>query len=220
MKKIFVIILMFISFLGFSLPILNPSPDVVNEGTVQVVMVSSGSYGLRYGLFGIMEVGYSSVEGDGYLKIGFENLLGVPLKVATTYGYLFDGTGFVVNGILGYEGEKVKVSGGMMFSKSQEYSADSIDLVDLYELNPFVSLNVKIDNISNVNIEANFPVYTSNSSASRSIPSLSLYATQKYDNVFFYKYAAIYGGIKYDFATVKILFGVSGEIELIKNPEN
>lgn len=206
-----------ISITIFSVPVLNPSSDIIDEGAVQILAISNGNIGIRYGLFGFIEVGASENEGAGYLKLGTKNLLNIPLQLSASYGYGYDGSGYIINGVLGIDMKSLYFSGGIMFSKSQSYDYEKNDFIDLYELNPFATLVVKIDEISTFNMETNFPVYSSNISASGISPSISIYATQKYDNVFFYKYVGIYGGVKYDFKVVKILFGVSGEISFFTN---
>ncbi|WP_129409150.1 hypothetical protein [Marinitoga lauensis] len=220
MKKRYLLMILCILSLSlnvFSLPLLNPSPEIVDEGNMQLELVSYGNIAIRYGLFGFMEVGASENEGNGYLKMGLKNISGVPFNIALSYGYIYGDNNYILNGVFGYTGEKIRISGGAAFSKNEDYDYEKDKSITNYELDPFMAVTMKIDDRSAVNFETNLPISLGDSGTNYGLPVISIYGTQKYDNVFFFKYIGIYGGIKYDFGTVKILFGVSSNIEFFKS---
>lgn len=199
MKKILTlfVLVMILSLSVFSVSFLTPDAGIVEEGHIYIDTFNP-AWGLKWGLFGFIETGVSQVNNGGYIKAGFNNIQGIPVKFSVAYSSDFFWYSNVTSAI-GYETDLIYFDVGGIFNQQEEYNPDteSFDIANNYAAFAKTSLNILKEETSEsfINIESGLS-FDKNFALENYM--VSFYGVQHYYNkIWIYDGLNLYAGVQF-----------------------
>ncbi|POZ90797.1 hypothetical protein [Petrotoga halophila] len=144
MKKLVISLLVIftLSLSVFSVSFLTPEAGVIEEGYIYTDTFNP-AWGLRWGLFGFIETGVSQVNNGAYLKAGFNELNGVPVKFSLGYSNTFNYQSSIFSAI-GYDSDFMYFDVGAIYYEETRWDESSSDNLIFRNYGAFAKTSVNI----------------------------------------------------------------------------
>jgi len=126
----------------FSVSFLTPEAGVIEEGFIYIDTFNP-AWGLRWSLFGFMETGVSQVNNGAYIKGGFNELNGVPVKFSLGYSNTFNNQSSVFSA-LGYDADFIYFDFGAIYYEETAWGVNSNDHMISRNFGAFAKTSVNI----------------------------------------------------------------------------
>ena len=126
----------------FSVSFLTPEAGVIDEGYIYIDTFNP-AWGLRWGLFGFIETGVSQANNGGYIKAGFNELNGVPIKFSLGYSNAFSTESSIFSSI-GYDADFMYFDAGAIYYEETKWVESLSDYQIVRNYGAFAKTSVNI----------------------------------------------------------------------------
>ncbi|AEX85746.1 hypothetical protein XO10_06620 [Marinitoga sp. 1135] len=229
MKKLLLTLILFVNVMFFGFETLLPSGEVLDEGILKIDTITPGVAAIRYGLFGIMEVGVSTSNGGAYIKVGSNKMGDLPLAGSVSFGFEGVESAHII-GNISYISDSLKLSVGTDYTQKMETEFNETTqepktIIDSYfnifgGLNYLISSDEKTDKFLNIEVTTGFK-----SNGTEYGIAGYIYGIQSFKKFWLFNKVNVFGGLAVVNPSIppnilenfRVVFGLNTEINLFGN---